>query len=156
MSVLRKLLAAFAALLLLTTFAACGDDDDDDDEAAEAVDEVEDVEDEATDDGAEEQAEVDDALAALCEDFNSSEGGDTTVEEVQASLDLAIAAQTAAETEEGADALQLLIDFTQFALDNDDGDGVITDAEVSAAAAEFPTLEDALAVVAEGCAGQGL
>jgi len=144
-----------AALLLFAPLAACGGDDDDDASASASA-----VEDDAgADDGGDEaegevepeQAEVDDAVAAFCEDFNSSEGGDTPVEEVEASRDLALAAQTGAETQEGMDALQLLADFAQHVIDNDDGDGVITDAETSAAAAEFPTLEDAIAVVTEGC-----
>jgi hypothetical protein len=89
--------------------------------------------------------------AAFCADFNSSDGGDTPIEEVQASLDLAAAAQAEATTPEGGDALQALVDFAQYAIDNDDGDGVITDAETQAAAEAFPTIEDAIAVVTEGC-----
>jgi len=166
----KRLLTALFALALLTGFAACGDDDDDDVDAAEES--LEDTEDDAAseDSGGEESgddASMDDETAEgsdaaegasnptdeFCADFNESEGGDTSVEEVQASLELLLAAQADAADQEVVDAMQLLADFTQYALDNDDGDGVITDAEVQAAAEQFPTFEDAIQVVATYCAG---
>jgi hypothetical protein len=111
-----------------------------------------------TDSAEDEAAQADDGgpVATFCADFNDADGGDTPVDEVQASLDRAVAAQAEATTQEGSDALQVLIEFTQHVLDNDDGDGIITDAETQAAVSAFPTIEDAIDVVTEGCGGQGL
>jgi hypothetical protein len=105
--------------------------------------------DEATDD--DQQADDGGAVATFCADFNDADGGDTPIDEVQASLDRAAAAQAEIGSGEQADALQLLIDFTQQVMDSDDGDGVITDAETQAAVPDYPTIEDAIAVLGELC-----
>lgn len=154
MHIIKRLLSALALLALLTGFvAACGDDDGggavaSDDDAEEAVDEG------AEDEGAEEQAEVDDALAAFCADLNEpDDGSDQPIANIEAKRDLASAAQTAVETPEESDALQLIVDFAQYVIDNDDGDGVITSAEAEAAFPEFPTIEDAFGVLTQTCSG---
>lgn len=138
---LKRLLTAFAVLALMTGFiAACGDDDDDD----VATDDTEETTDDEMVDGGE-------PITDFCADVNEPSEGDTPIEDVQTSRDTAAAAQAAVDDPELADAIGMLVDFADYAIDNDDGDGVVTDAEVAAAAAEFPTLEDAFAVVSEAC-----
>lgn len=160
MSLLRKLLTALAALTLLTGFVACGDDDDDDD-AVSVQDSGDEADADAVDDDmADDEAADDDGVsgptAAFCADWDeTSSGEDTPVDDVQTSHDLAVSAQEEVPSQEVADALQLLVDFSQYVLDNDDGDGVITTAELQAAAEQFPTFEDAAGVVNEFCGSDG-
>jgi hypothetical protein len=144
----KRLTAALAAALLLFALAACGGDDDDDDVA---VDDTE----EASDEGAEEQAEVDEAKAAFCADLDDDTADEHPLADVVASRDLALAAQTAADTEEQIDALQAMADFADAVIEGDDGDEVVTPEEVQAAVEERPTIEDAIAVATDFCAGEG-
>lgn len=131
MTILRRVLTAVALLTLLTGFlSACGDDDD----AEETADDSSSAQDE------------------FCADFNEGGGGDQAIETVQTSLDLAVAAQEDARTEEGAEAVGVLVEFAEYVIDNDDGDGIVTDAEVQAAVPEIEGIEDALALVTERCA----
>lgn len=135
---MRRLLIGVTALSLVVGIGACGDDDDDDGAA--------DTSEEAVDGG--------EPITDFCADFNDDDGGDTPVDEVETSLDTARAAQAETDDQSFADAIDLLVDYGQYLLDNDDGDGVITAAEQEDAAfsGEFDTLEDAIAVVTEGCA----
>lgn len=143
-----KRTAALAALLLMAGFiTACGGDDDDDDDVA-----ADDTSEESTDDDTVDGGEP---ITDFCADFNDDTKGDTAIDEVQASLDTALAAQAETDDQTFADALGLLAEFTQAVIDGDDGDGVITDAEIAAVAPEFETLEDAIGIVTESCSAGG-
>jgi hypothetical protein len=138
----KRLLAALAAFVLLAGFvAACGGDDDDD---TSSDDTEESSDDEAVDGG--------EPITDFCAEFNSSDGGDTPIDEVQASLDRALAAQAETDDEAFAEALGQLAEFTEYVIDNDDGDEVITDAEAEAALGAFPGLPDSMSVVTDACA----
>jgi hypothetical protein len=142
----KRWIAALTACVLLFGVTACGGDDDDDvaDEATtEETDET----------VAPEQVEADETKAAFCADLNDPSEGDEPIEDLEASRDLAIRSQTVTETQEQFDATQLLVDFANHLIDNDDGDGVVTGEEVSAALEAFPTIEDGIAVASEWCAG---
>jgi hypothetical protein len=125
-----------AALLILTTLVACGGDDDDERDAVEAL--------------------TDDSMGPFCADFTASDdSADTPIDEVQDSVDLATAASDEMiGNTEATDAFIVLIALGRYVIDNDDGDGVATEAEVQAAVEEFGTaaIEDATAVVTDLCA----
>jgi len=161
MSALKRVLVALCALTLLTGFVAgCGDDDDDDLTVEEESGESDESADVAEDEAMDQVAEGSDAAEGasnptdeFCAEFMEDSGGDTPIEDVEGSIERASAAQADAADQEVIDALQVLIDVSRYAIENDDGDGVITDAEVQAAAEAFPTLEDAIAVVNTYCGG---
>jgi hypothetical protein len=137
----KRWMGALVALLVLSGLVAgCGDDEGDD-VASDGTDvEVE-----------PEQAEADEVKASFCADLESDSGDQQPVEDVEAEVGRAVAAQTATETQEQFDALQLLVDYGTYLLDNDDGDGLIDGEEASAGLEEFPTLEDAFAVLTDWC-----
>jgi hypothetical protein len=139
----KRWVAALATVVLLTGLVAgCGDDDEDD----VASDDTEQVS-----EAAEHDAEAEEIKAAFCRDLESDSGDETPVEDVEAEIGRAVAAQTSTETQEQFDALQLLVDYGGYVVDTDDGDGVIDGEEASAGIEEFPTLEDAFAVLTDWC-----
>jgi hypothetical protein len=136
----KRLLAALAAFVLLGGFvAACGDDDDD-----VAADDTEVSSDDEAVDGGE-------PITDFCADFNRVDDDDETpVEDVQTSLDTALAAQDAVDDEEFADAVGVLAGVLQTLIDEDD-DGVVTTDEAATAFAETKGAEQAAGIVAAGC-----
>lgn len=163
----KRLLGALFALFFLLGFtAACGDDEDDGgNDAAEEIDsgdegseeEPSDEEgapedEEATDDG--EASDIGPATEAFCIEFNEeSDEEDTPVEEIEASIERAGAAQAEIADQEVVDAIQALGEFGRYLVDNDDGDGIVTQAETEAAAAEFPDLGASVQVITAFCSG---
>lgn len=168
---IKRLFGVLVALMLLTGFAACGDDDDDDvtveeDVEEEATDEESDVadEEEATDDEAMDEEATDDeamdeggdsdigpATQEFCTEFNDESGGDTPIEELQASMERAQAAQAEIADPEVTSAIDGLLVLAQYLIDNDDGDGVVTDAETQAGVEANPDVVTQLETISTFC-----
>lgn len=143
----KRLLAALAAFVLMAGFVtACGGDDDDDEVAADDTEGTTEDTDPPADDPA-----MSGATLAFCEDWNGSDDEEVLIEDVQVSADLAVAALSELPTDVG-EATQVAADLAQYVVDNDDGDGVASPAELQAALDAFPAFMEGSPLIDEHCA----
>ena len=103
----------------------------------------------AADDSSSDDSGATDAKAEFCTDLADSSGGDTPVDDVAHSGDLAEAAAADAP-DDVAPALQTMADFAHGVASNDD-DGTVTDEETQAAVADNADIVDAIGTAQTYC-----